>query len=137
MTNILEKSLLTGFGIFLLIIFLSFIAPFITSIMTFNSNDNNNLDSYISFIDEIDKGINYVIEFPENVYLQTIEYPNNFNMSFRDYIAKFIFKYDGTYQIKILEYSVSFIEFKFENIPPQFYMLNISIKSSKILIKLG
>jgi len=136
MTNILEKTLLTGFGVFILIISLSFITPFITSIFTFKSNQNDDLESYISLIDEIDQCINHIIEHPENVYLKTIEYPKNLNMTFKGNVAKFFFNYKENYQTKIVEYSKPFVECDFENILPLFYVLNISMKLSKILVEL-
>lgn len=136
MTNILEKSLLIGFGLFILIIFLSFSAPFINAIITFNTREKSDLNSYLSFIDDIDKGINHVIEYQDRQFIQTIEYPQGLNITFIEKMAKFNFFLANQYCQKIIEYNEYFIAKQFYNIPPQYYVLNITMELSKILITL-
>lgn len=136
MTNILEKALITGFGIFTLMIFVSFTAPFIMVLIDFNINENDDLQSYINIIDEIDTGINYIIQNPDLDFLKTIDYPNNLNMTFVDNFAKFNFKIEERVQKQIIEYPKFFITKFFENLPSQIYLLNITMKFSNILINL-
>ncbi len=76
MTNLLEKSLLIGFGILVLTIFSSIITPFLAKIVEFNENEKNDLESYMIFINEIDLAIIYVIQNPNELYLKKIEYPS-------------------------------------------------------------
>jgi hypothetical protein len=75
MTNLLEKALLTGFGVFILIIFISLINPFILSISEFNSSIKNDVEKYNNFFNEVDTAILFVIANPEVNYLNIIEYP--------------------------------------------------------------
>ena len=91
MTNLIEKSLLLGFGIFTIMIFSSIIIPFLGTIADFNQNGRNDLETYILFINEIDQGINYVIQNQEEIYLNEIDYPPNLNTSFYVNIVKFEF----------------------------------------------
>ena len=46
MTNLLEKALITGFGIFILTIFISMINPFIVQVSDFNENVNSDIEKY-------------------------------------------------------------------------------------------
>ena len=52
MTNLIEKSLLLGFGIFTLAIFSSIIIPFLGKIADFNHNERNDLETFIIFINK-------------------------------------------------------------------------------------
>ena len=74
MTNLLEKALLTGFGIFILLIFVSLINPFMISISEFNSTIKNDVEKYNNFFNEVDTAILFVIENPDVIYLDVIEY---------------------------------------------------------------
>ncbi|MFX0006698.1 MAG: hypothetical protein ACFFA7_10540 [Promethearchaeota archaeon] len=132
MTNLIEKSLLLGFGIFTLTIFSSIIVPFLGTLAEFNQNGRNDLESYLYFINEIDQGINYVIENPNKIYLKTVDYPINLNASFYTTIAKFEFFIEDQLCIKIKEYNESFINQNFQQITPETYLLNISYRFTLI-----
>ncbi|MDX1798279.1 MAG: hypothetical protein R3255_06490 [Candidatus Lokiarchaeia archaeon] len=132
MTNLIEKSLLLGFGIFTLTIFSSIVVPFLGTIAEFNQNGRNDLESYLYFINEIDQGINYVIENPNKVYLKNVNYPINLNTSFYTTIAKFEFFIEDQLCIKIKEYNESFINQNFQQIIPETYLLNISYRFTLI-----
>ena len=108
MTNLIEKSLLLGFGIFTITIFSSIIIPFLGTISDFNQNGRNNLETYIFFINEIDKGINYVIQNQDEVYLKEIDYPLNLNTSFYVNIVKFEFLIGGQHCVEIKDYNKDF-----------------------------
>ena len=75
MTNLIEKSLLLGFGIFTLAIFSSIVIPFMGKIADFNQNERNELETFIIFTNEIDQGIYYVIHNQNESYLKEIDYP--------------------------------------------------------------
>ena len=62
MTNLLEKALITGFGIFILTIFISMINPFLMQISEFNDNVNTDIEKYENFFYEVDTGIKFIIK---------------------------------------------------------------------------
>ena len=59
MTNLLEKSLITGFGIFALILFLILIAPFFQEIEEYKENEKDALDEYTNFVNKVNSAIIY------------------------------------------------------------------------------
>ncbi|MFX0141951.1 MAG: hypothetical protein ACFFDN_50405 [Candidatus Hodarchaeota archaeon] len=126
MTNLIEKSLLIGFGIFTLTIFSSILVPYLGKIAEFNQNEKNLLESYMIFIDEIDQGITYVARNPNQKYLKNIEYPHNLNITIYDQLIKYEFLFEKKICFKIIEYNVTFINNAFHGIPPQTYLLNVS-----------
>jgi len=126
MTNLVEKSLLIGFGIFTLTIFSSILVPYLGKIAEFNQNERNDLDLYMTFIDEIDQGIIFVAQNPNQKYLKNIEYPNNLNITIYDHLVKYEFLVENRIRIKIIEYNITFINTYFHSIPPQTHLLNIS-----------
>ncbi|MFW9818815.1 MAG: hypothetical protein ACFFE5_04330 [Candidatus Thorarchaeota archaeon] len=137
MTNLIEKSLLLGFGIFTLTIFSSIILPFLGRLAEFNQNGRNELESYMYFINELDQGINYVIKNPDKVYLKNIDYPNNLNTSFYANIAKFEFFIEDQHCVEIKEYTESFINQDYQKLIPEIYLLNISSRVSLINVNLN
>ncbi len=84
MTNLLEKSLLLGFSIFLLTVFFAILTPFLEEFTEYNENEKNELGIYIEFLDEINEAVLYIIQSPEESYLQDIHYPSNLNLTFYD-----------------------------------------------------
>jgi hypothetical protein len=132
MTNLIEKSLLLGFGIFTLTIFSFIIVPYLGKIAEFNQNERNNLESYMVFIEEIDQGINYVVQNPTQNYLKEIEYPNYLNISIYDHIVKYEFIVENKICVKFVEYNSTFINNYFHSIHPQTYLLNVSCHLSRI-----
>ncbi len=135
MTNLIEKSLLLGFGIFTLTIFSSIVIPFLGTLAEFNQNGRNDLESYMYFINEIDQGIIYVIQNPDEDYLKKVDYPTNLNTSFYDSIAKFEFIIEEQLCAKIKEYNVGFINQVYQQIISETYLLNISRRLSLINVK--
>ncbi len=134
MTNLIEKSLLLGFGIFTLTIFSAIVVPFLGTLAEFNQNGRNDLESYMYFINEIDQGINYVIQNPDEDFLKKVDYPTNLNTSFYDSIAKFEFFIEDQLCVKIKEYNKGFINQDFQQIIPETYLLNISCRLSLIKV---
>ncbi|MFX0104013.1 MAG: hypothetical protein ACFE75_00800 [Candidatus Hodarchaeota archaeon] len=136
MTNLVEKSLLIGFGIFTLTIFSSILVPYLGKIAEFNQNERNNLDLYMTFIDEIHQGITFVAQSPNQKYLKNIEYPNNCNITIYDHLIKYEFLVENRICIKIIEYNNTFINSYFNSIPPQTYLLNITRYLSLIKVNI-
>ncbi len=136
MTNLLEKSLLIGFGILILTIFSSLITPLLGEIVEFNRNEKRELENYMNFINEIDQSIIFAIQNPNESYLKKIKYPNGINISFYDHFAEYAFFFDEKVYNKILVYNETFSKSNFHNIPSKIYTLNISYNSFFIIIKL-
>ncbi|MFX1377770.1 MAG: hypothetical protein ACFFA4_01635 [Promethearchaeota archaeon] len=136
MTNLIEKSLLLGFGIFTLTIFSSILIPFLGTIVEFNQNGRNELEDYMFFINEIDQGINHVIENQDETYLRNIEYPSNLNLTLYSNIARYEFLIENQLCVKIKEYDGYFVKQNFQEITPGSYLLNISHYLSFIKINL-
>ena len=136
MTNLIEKSLIIGFGILLLLIFFPLVNPFLSLLSEFNDDYNNEMTHLEEFITQIDKGINMVIDNSELNYIQQVEYPPNLNVTFNNQYAKFDFLIKGQMQYKILFYNHSFIYRFFHEICPQIYLLNVSWKLNLINVQI-
>jgi len=134
MTNLLEKSLLLGFSIFLLTVFSSILIPFLDDITEFNNQEKNSLETYTDFLDEINDAILYIINNPEESYLKDIQYPSNLNLTFIDsfIISEFIIR--SIIYNKIFSYNSSFSNCFFHGVPPKTYILNVSYPFSKIIV---
>ncbi|MFX1408710.1 MAG: hypothetical protein ACFFA6_00020 [Promethearchaeota archaeon] len=135
MTNLLEKSLIIGFGIFTLLIFFSLISPFLDDFADFNNNEKKDIEIYTSFIDEIDQAILYIIDNPEEYYLKYVEYPTNLNITFYNQYAKFDFIISNEKQTIILFYEEIFSYYFFHDFLPKAYLLNVSFNSHRIKIQ--
>lgn len=136
MTNLIEKSLLIGFGAFLLIIFFSFISPLYEQTFDYYENDQKRLDECLSFFDEIDEAIKYVIKHKERSYLETVNYPSNTNITTESYYAKFDFLFDGKIETIIKKYEVQLVSYHYREISIKQYLLNVSYRLSLIDVKL-
>ena len=135
MTNLLEKALLTGFGIFILIIFVSLINPFIINISEFNSTIKNDVEKYNTFFNEVDTAILFVIENSHVNYLNEIEYPRNLNVTLTEDYVKYNFLIESEIQCKIYEYVIPFISRTYNNLSSSRYILNISCNNNYINIQ--
>jgi len=136
MTNLVEKSLIIGFGILVLTIFSSLISPFLGQIIDFNMNEKKELETYSDFINEVDLSIRNAIQKPNEPHLKRIEYPKNFNISFYENFAEFKFILDRKVYTEILGYNKTFLTVFFHKIPPQSYILNVSYNLSLIKINI-
>lgn len=134
MTNLLEKSLITGFGIFALILFLILIAPFFQEIEEYKENEKDALDEYTNFVNKVNSAITYFINNNETEYIEKIEYPENINVTFKENYAIFDFLIDNKVYSKILKYDGQFIHKSYCNILPKTYELIITLNSSLLII---
>ena len=132
MTNLMEKSLITGFGIFALILFLILIAPFFQEIEEYKESEKDDLDDYTIFINRVNSAINYFINNNEAEYIEKIDYPDKINVTFTENYAIFDFLIDGKVYSKTLKYNDQFIYKSFCAIPPKIYNLIITLNSSLI-----
>ena len=126
MTNLLEKALLTGFGIFVLTIFLSMINPFIIQISEFNGTIENDIIAYENFFNEVDIAVKFIIENPDAIYLREIDYPKNLNVTFNDFYVKYDFLIENKLNYKIYEYNKPFINHFYRNLSITTFILNVS-----------
>ncbi|MBA7525924.1 hypothetical protein ES705_18083 [subsurface metagenome] len=126
MTNLLEKALLTGFGILVLTIFLSMINPFIVQISEFNGTIENDILAYENFFNEVDIAVKFIIENPDAIYLREIDYPKNLNVTFNDFYVKYDFLIENKLNYKIYEYNKPFINIFYRNLSTTTFILNVS-----------
>ena len=126
MTNLLEKALLTGFGIFVLTIFLSMINPFIIQISEFNGTIKNDIIAYENFFNEVDIAVKFIIENPDAIYLRELDYPKNLNVTFNDFYVKYDFLIENKLNYKIYEYNKPFINQFYRNLSTTTFILNVS-----------
>ncbi|TKJ24079.1 MAG: hypothetical protein CEE42_11360 [Promethearchaeota archaeon Loki_b31] len=126
MTNLLEKALLTGFGILVLTIFLSMINPFIVQISEFNGTIENDIIAYENFFNEVDIAVKFIIENPDAIYLREIDYPKNLNVTFNDFYVKYDFLIENKLNYKIYEYNKPFINIFYRNLSTTTFILNVS-----------
>ena len=134
MTNLLEKTLLLGFSIFLLTIFSAILIPFLNELTEHNEIEKNELETYKTFLDELSEAVLYIIRNPEESYLQDIKYPRNLNLTFFDAYIISEFLIGSNIYSKTSSYNTSFHNSYFHNLPPQTYLLNVSYPLSKIII---
>ncbi len=136
MTNLLEKVLLTGFGIFTILVFLSIVFPFLNTVIDFQVNTAPKFEKYNNFIEEIDDGIHFVLNNTDEVYLSTVSYPEGLNITFNDHKADFEYMIDGQIYQRSINYSSPLVYKNFNNFPSKSYLLNISFQVSLIDIRL-
>ena len=134
MTNLLEKALLTGFGIFVLTIFLSMINPFIIQISEFNGTIENDIIAYENFFNEVDIAVKFIIENPDAIYLREIDYPKNLNVTFNDFYVKYDFLIENKLDYKIYEYNKPFINLFYRNLSSTTFLLNVSCFQNLIAV---
>lgn len=131
MTNLLEKSLLTGFGVITLITFLSFITP-IFSQLSYIQNQNQDLQKLLDFIEEVDQGVNSVLDNTELTYINIISYPKDLNITLNGQFIKYDYKIKDAIKYKIYEYEKYFYTLLYQDVPTGDYYLNISVHDNKI-----
>ena len=127
MTNLLEKALITGFGIFILTIFISMINPFIMQVSEFNNTIKDDIEIYENFFFDVDTGIKFVIENPNATYIKNIEYPRNLNVILTGFYCKYEYVIGNKSNYKIIEYIKPFINHSYVNLSANNYILSISI----------
>ena len=122
MSNLLEKALLTAFGIFLLISFISLVFPFLEEISNYNES---NINAYSKIIEEIDTGINFIIGNPNETYEIEVDYPENFNITINGIYIKYEYILDTKKSNRIFQYEESLFSHIYSDLIPQIYKLKI------------
>jgi hypothetical protein len=136
MTNLLEKALMTGFGIIILTIFISLINPFMVQVSEFNENNKSNIEQYENLFHEVDTGIKFIIESPNAIFYKTIEYPTNLNITLTQFYCKFEYIINDNYYYKIFEYVKPFMDKSYKDLPESSYILKISSNYNLIVVQI-
>ena len=125
MTNLLEKSLITGFGILVLIIFIILIAPFFNQIEEFKEDDEEDIDNYMNFVEQLDNAILSVIENPDIPYKDDIHCYETIDLIIKGNQIKISFKLEDDHYYKILEYNSYFWNCTYDTLASEVYSLEI------------
>ena len=136
MTNLLEKALLTALGILILISLLSLILPVWNQILNFSINYGEDYEVYSAIINELDQGITFINENPDNIYQKNINYPENLNISINEFYIKYEYILGDQLSNTIVEYQNQFLTTNFKNLPPQIYTLKILYQLNIIEIQI-
>jgi hypothetical protein len=134
-TNLVEKSLLTGFGIFTLIIFFIFISPFFQEIENYENNTEDDLDEIMLFIHKVDEALHYFIDNSQDNYLVEIQIPTNINITFINNYVKFDFMLENNIHSKVLNFDERFIQKYFYEFTSSLYQMNISLLNTLINVE--
>ncbi len=130
MTEILEKCLMIGFGVAILILFLSISAPFFELLETIK--EEGALQKKMMCISIINSGINKTIENPSLNFSTPIEIPENFSIITSGMEIKYSFELDNSWYEYIFKFSQCFFEINFKK--PGYHILTIYIKSDLVYI---
>ncbi len=136
MTNLLEKALLTAFGIFLLITFISLIFPFWDQIIDYEGDLEQEYELYLNVFNEFDQGILFIIENPDEIYQKNIYYPENLNISTDGFYIKYEYLVKNIHSYNIFQYDRQFLRTEFKHLHSQIYTLKILYQIDLIEIHL-
>lgn len=125
MTNLLEKSLITGFGILVLIIFIILIAPFFNQIEEFKEDDEEDIDNYMDFVERLDNAILSVVKNPDIPYKDDIQCYETLDLIIERNQIKIYFKLEDDQYYKILEYDGYFCNYTYDTLASEVYSLEI------------
>jgi hypothetical protein len=136
MTNLIEKTLIIGFGIFIASIFLTFSIPFLDNILYYNNILEDDLNDYLKIINDVDEGILYIIENPNQIYQKEIYYPNNLNITLDGQYVNFEYYFQGEISVITLKYNTALKSCKFYDIVPQSYLYQVFLDENLIKIEI-
>jgi len=136
MSNLIEKSLIVGFGVFSLIILLSVINPFLNLFLQNYQDGNVTLENFNTLIDKIDSGVYYIMANPKSEHHNTIEFPAYMNISISRNEIRYDCKINDNIITKFKLYSINFFDIIYEEYPPQNYnlLIQFELELLKILI---
>ena len=125
MTNLVEKLLITGFGIFILVSFLLIISPF-TDIIYDYDDYQEDLDNILMNINDIDQSIEYISIYHNESFFEEIEIYHNLNISVEEFNIEYSFIINQN-QKSIKSNHIIKLKIKdFELISKKKYLLNLS-----------
>ncbi|MBY8982134.1 MAG: hypothetical protein KGD57_04235 [Candidatus Lokiarchaeota archaeon] len=124
MTNLVEKLLLTGFGIFVLLSFFIIISPLTNLIFEYNENQDD-LDKILININEIDQSIEYISIYHNESFFKEIEIYDNLNISIGEFNIRYSFTLNHNKKIITSSYKIKLNFENFELISGKKYLLSI------------
>ncbi len=130
MTEILEKALMIGFGITILLFFLSIASPFFKLIE--NYKYDSDLKKNLMCISIINSGINDTINNPSLNFSIIIELPENFSLLASGNEIKYSFILDNVEYIYNYKFVYEFSSFFYNE--PGSYILKINIIAEMIYL---
>ena len=136
MSNLVEKSLIVGFGVFSLIVLLSVINPFLNLFLQNYQDETVSLENYNNIIEKIDAGVYYIIANPQNDHHDVIEFPAYMNISISRNEIIYHYKIDDRIVTKCKSYSINFFDAIYEEYPPHNYdlLIHFELELLKVLI---
>ncbi len=129
-----EKSMLIGFGLFTLILFLSIIQPFLAEIMQFYDEDKQNLENIENFIEEIDNAIIYIISNPEEIYQKELLYPRDLNITISGNEVEYNYLINSNVYSNSKNYGILFHDVFYHYNTSKQYILQVFFESNYIRI---
>ena len=136
MSNLIEKALIIGFGIFIASIFLTVLIPFLDNILYYNNVMEDDLNDYFKIINDVDEGILYIIDNPNQIYQKEIYYPDNLNITLNNQYITFEYYFQGEVSVIILKYNNSLKSCKFSEMVPQSYLYQVFFDENLIKIEI-
>lgn len=129
-----EKSLLLGFGLFTLIVFLSIIQPFLGILFNFYNEDKQYLEEIESFIEDIDTAIIYTISNPEDIYENELLFPRNLNVTFSGNEVEYFYSINSNVYSDSKYYGAVFQKNSYHNTNSTKYTINVFFESNYLRI---
>lgn len=136
MSSLIEKILIIGFGIFVASTFLSFSLPFLEQIFNYNDVVDDEFNDYLKLINDMNKGIVYIIDNPNSFYQKEIYYPDNLNITLEHYYANFHYYIQGKISEITIKYNKLLKSCQFYEILPKTYLYKVYIEGNLIIIEI-
>ena len=136
MSNLIEKTLMIGFGIFVVSTFLSFSLPFLGQIFTVNDIVDDEFNDYLKLINDVNKGIVYIIDNPNSFYQKEIYYPDNLNITLEHYYANFRYEMHGEISKITIKYTMPIKSCQFCEILAKTYLYQVYLEENLIIIEI-
>ena len=134
MTNMVEKSMLIGFGLFTLIVFLSIIQPFFGELLKFYDEDKQYLENIENFIEDIDCAIIYTISNPEEVYEKELLFPRDLNITISGNEVEYNYLINSNVYSNSKNYGTIFHTVFYHNTNSTQYILHVFFESNYVRI---
>ncbi|MHA1294995.1 MAG: hypothetical protein ACTSPH_00150 [Promethearchaeota archaeon] len=120
-----EKVLLTGLGLIIMMIFLTTIIPGLNSFLLSYNAYLSKFEECNTFIDEIDYGVNFLILNSNSTYQNKVLYPKNMNFTLFEHVITYYYIIKNKKYNLEKKYPVQFYALKYENISPGWHNLSI------------
>ncbi len=134
MTNLIEKTLILGFGIFTLIVFISFTVPIFIELESIQEQKTIKYNEYIQFRLDLEGSlINFQNSTRDNMEI-LVKCPGDLNITFKTNYILYYFLLFERIHVEICEINGSFISKSYNNLEPINYVVHFSLYYSNILV---